>query len=82
MIDLIFFSFFVFLLKWRDYTTAGENISSFVFLKRLIECGYDAVDGSSNVVIEVDAIEIMIDIFDGSECDYCKIFIELLIVMS
>lgn len=81
MVDLIFFSFFLFLSKGRNDAAAGEDISSFVFLKGLIEGSDDRVDGCSDMVIEVDAIEIVIDIFDGSEGENCKVFIILMIVV-
>lgn len=60
---------------------AGKHIPAFVVLERLFECGDDGVDDSSDVVIVIDAIEIVIDVFEGPHWNQSEVFIVLLIVM-
>jgi hypothetical protein len=66
VIDLIFFlCLVVFLMEGGHDAAAGKHIPAFVVLERLFECGDDGVDDSSDVVIVIDAIEIVIDVFEG-----------------
>ena len=81
MIDLILFLFFLRILSKRsNHSVLVKNVSSFIVLECVIERVNNIVYEIPESLIIVDAIEVVINIFEGSQRNCSKVLVVELIV--
>ena len=81
MVDLIFLFFWIRIFSnSTDHPAVIEDVPTLILHETIIERRDDGVDEGAEVLVEVDAIEIVVDILEGSEGDGGEVFKVMLVV--